>query len=152
MGAGIDLLAARVLALGGEESYRFQPGDGLEVALELDLKSPMALRTTVGISDGRTDMLIQCSMLEDDQPMRLGRGRHEVRCRIPGLPLAPRSYDIWAGVWDGTGVAEIVDWSHVASFRVVEEAKGTPHAPGARSVPWVAGPIRMPYSWSTESS
>src|SRR5439155_666611 len=106
-GGGLVLTRLTAHALDGDERYVFRPGEGIEVRLTVQAET--AIRSpwfSLGVSDGRPGALIMCSMLERAEAFDLAPGEHQLLCRLPALPLAPRAYELWLSVLDvacGTG-------------------------------------------------
>ena len=146
-GGFLSIAGVAVYGLDGVERYRFRPGEGIEVRLsavaEQPIKSPWF---SLGVSDGRPGALIMCSMLERGQSFDLGPGEHVLACRIPSLPLGPRSYELWMSVRDASAAVDIVDWSCVGSVQIEEDPREA--APNALSAPWMYGPVRVPFQWT----
>jgi len=146
-GGGLVLTRLTAHALDGDERYVFRPGEGIEVRLTVQAET--AIRSpwfSLGVSDGRPGALIMCSMLERAEAFDLAPGEHQLLCRLPALPLAPRAYELWLSVRDASGAVDILDWSCVGSIRIVDPSP--PSGPGALSAPWMYGPVRVPFEWS----
>jgi len=146
-GRFLAITEVTVHGLDGTERYTFRPGDGIEVRLRV--RAEQAVRSpwfSLGVSDGRPGALIMCSMLERAEAFDLGPGEHVLACRILTLPLAPRTYEIWASVRDASGAADLIDWSCLGSLRVEEDLPGS--GPSALSGPWMYGPVRVPFQWA----
>jgi hypothetical protein len=45
---------------------------------------------------------------------------------------------------------EVLEWRHIASFRIRDEGINT-DALGGTTVPWMAGPVRVEHSWHAMS-
>src|SRR5207245_4665811 len=81
-----------VQSVDGEERYRFESGEPIEIQLHvLAREFTPGVWFSVGISDGRAGALILCSMLDGDVGIDLSPGRHLVTCRLASLPLSPRT-------------------------------------------------------------
>jgi ABC-type polysaccharide/polyol phosphate transport system ATPase subunit len=117
---GRDLVVERVTVHepSGAERYAFDPEEPVEVRFhvhaERDLPNSIF---TLGITDGRPGMLLQCSMLEQAHRFRVPRGHHVVRCQLGHLPLAPRTYEVWVGIRDSVGSAYL-EWSCVGALQI----------------------------------
>jgi ABC-type polysaccharide/polyol phosphate transport system ATPase subunit len=141
----LRILGATCHGANGEEQAQFKSGDPIEIRLRFEGDKPLERPyVSVGISDGRPGMLVQCSMLEDGMvPERVGT-HWECRLLIAELPLLPRLYRVWAEVFASDAVGTLTEWLEVAAFRVVGEV-----ATGPRAVvhSMAAGALAVPYSW-----
>jgi ABC-type polysaccharide/polyol phosphate transport system ATPase subunit len=133
----------------GAERYVFTTGEPLEIRFHVvaDQAIPRPW-FSVGLTDGRPGALVLCSMLEGHEGFDLAPGLHVVTCRLGPLPLGPRVYEVYASVREGTGAADIIDWSSVGAIRVSlpEGSVG----PNAVTAPWMHGPVRVDHRWSLE--
>jgi hypothetical protein len=84
-------------------------------------------------------------MLEKHEGFDLTPGKHLVTCRLAPLPLGPRVYELYASVREGTGVADLLDWSPVGAIRV--SLPETSVGPGAVTTPWIYGAVRVDQNW-----
>ena len=136
-------------AASGEERQQFGTNESIEIRFRLEGEAPMDRpHVTVGISDGRPGMLVQCSMLDDgDAPARVNE-HWECRLTIPHLPLRPRLYWIWAGVYGADAVGMVADWAQVGHFRVVGDVGSGPR--GLVSGAY-AGALALPYEWDVRT-
>jgi ABC-type polysaccharide/polyol phosphate transport system ATPase subunit len=129
----------------GEERNRFSTTDPVELRIRFEADTELERpHVSVGVTDGRPGVLLQCSMLDDGSaPARVGRS-WECRLRLPPLPLRPRLYWVWCQLWAADGASSLTGWEQVGSFRIVGEV-GT----GPRAIFYSvnAGALALPYSW-----
>lgn len=100
---------------------------------------------SVGVTDGRPGTLVLSSMLEGHEGFDLPAGRHVVRCRVGRLPLGPRVYELYASVREGTGAADLLEWSPVGAIRVSLQESSV--GPTALTASWMYGPVRVEHNW-----
>jgi ABC-type polysaccharide/polyol phosphate transport system ATPase subunit len=116
----------------GVERRQFEPHEPIEIRLHFEAErangpviDPLIV---VGISDGRPQNLVECSMLDDEEHLWWEPVPQQWECRlmIDDLPLRPRLYHVRALVLDATGHAELFSWHDVATFTVtgVTSAEG----------------------------
>ena len=149
-GVGLELLSATLHDAAGAERYTFSSGEGFEVRLRLKAHHELSnCQVSVGLTDGRHSPLAFCSMLEDARGVELRTGEQTVTCRLSGLPLRPRNYEVSMSVRDASGLVELIEWSQVTMFRVGELADG--YGLGSTTLPWLAGPFRVDHRWMVES-
>jgi len=148
----VKIVNAGCYNLAGRAQHVFAPHDGIEVRLEFESARPIERpMVSVGFSDGRSesfdgrsDVLVECSMLEDgDAPARVGT-QWQCRLRIEALPLRPRLYQVWADVQEEHGRGALMEWMEVAAFRVDAPAREGPQALAAAAL---GGPVDVPYRW-----
>ncbi|HZU73379.1 MAG TPA: ABC transporter ATP-binding protein [Acidimicrobiales bacterium] len=133
----------------GEECNRFSKDQPVELRIRFESETGLERpHVTVGVSDGRPGVLLQCSMLDDGlAPAKVGR-QWECRLKLPSLPLRPRLYWVWCQVWGADGASSLCEWTQVGSFRIVGELGSGPRAI-FNSVN--AGALALPYSWDVRS-
>ena len=145
-GVGVELLSATLHDASGAERYTFSSGEGFEVRLRVKAHHEIAnCFVSVGLTDGRHSPLAFCSMLEDARGMDLRAGEQIVTCRLSGIPLRPRNYEVSMSIRDESGMVELIGWSQVAVFRVGDMAEG--YGLGSATLPWLAGPLRVDHRW-----
>jgi len=149
-GRGLTIERVTVHDGTGTESYVFRSGEPLEIRLEV-VTDQMLVRPwfSVGLSDGRPGTLVLCSMLEGHGGFDLPPGRHIVKCRLGPLPLAPRVYELFAGVREGVGAGDLMNWSPVGAIRLrlPDEVFG----PSGLTAPWMFGPVRVSHQWALDT-
>jgi lipopolysaccharide transport system ATP-binding protein len=133
-------------------------GEGHEVD-EVEADAPMIARLhyraaspieapifSVGLSDGRFGCFALASMLVDGQAPQMIAGNGYVDCVFDGLPLHPRTYEIWGSVRGRAGFGDLVDWQRLRAFRVI----GGPDGAGKGSVTHSMSdaPVRLSYTWN----
>jgi len=109
----------------GVEKRQFSAHERIEIRLQFETESAEVSvvdpKIVVGISDGRPQNVIECSMLDDDEHFwgdPVPR-RWECRLMIDDLPLRPRLYHVRAMILDPTGYAELFSSHDVATFTIV---------------------------------
>jgi hypothetical protein len=62
----------------------------------------------------------------------------------------PKAYQIWGSVRDSQGLADLVPWQHLSSFRVTTPPYGlvTDNSPVSISHLKNDAPVYVPYKWS----
>ena len=100
---------------------------------------------SVGLSDGRLGCFALASMLVDGNAPELIAGEGYVECVFDGLPLLPRTYEIWGSVRGGAGFGDLVDWQRLRLFRVSGEVNGGGKSAITHSM--ADAPVRIPYRW-----
>ena len=149
-GVGLELLFATLHDADGAERYVYSSGEGFGVRFRLKAHHDLSnCQISIGLTDGRHSPLAFCSMLEDERGIDLRTGEQTVTCRLSGLPLRPRNYEISMSVRDASGTVEILEFSQVATFRIGELAGG--YGPGSAILPWLSGPVRVDHEWLVES-
>jgi energy-coupling factor transporter ATP-binding protein EcfA2 len=147
VGRGLVLEGVTVHDTVGAERYVFATGESLEIRFHLLAEQALSRPWfSVGVSDGRPGALVLCSMLEGHKGFDLARGSHVITCRLGPLPLGPRVYELYASIREGTGAADLLDWSSVGAIRVT--LPETLLGPSAVTAPWMYGPVRVAHSWS----
>jgi ABC-type polysaccharide/polyol phosphate transport system ATPase subunit len=145
---GKGLVIERVTAhdATGVERYVFQGGEPIEIRFHVLVQQALSRPWfSLGLTDGRPGTLVLLSMLEGHEGFDLAPGMHIVTCRTDPLPLAPRVYELYAGVREGTGAGELLDWSPVGAIRV--GLPDEPFGPMALTAPWLSGPVRVSHRW-----
>lgn len=146
VGRGLAISEVVLKGLEGRERYVFESGEGVQVQLHITSEEEFRnCWVSVGLSDGRPGALVSCSMLERSVGVDLPQGNHVVTCRIESLPLNARRYEVWVAIREETGIAAVVDWCPMGSFRI-QHNNGL-RTPGRVAFPFVAGPVRVEYSW-----
>ncbi|HXX39001.1 MAG TPA: ABC transporter ATP-binding protein [bacterium] len=119
-----DLVIERVSfhdATGGERTS-FRTGEDLEIRLVVRPARPLVRPNfSLGIGDGRPGSLIVCSMRVDGKVPETISGPAVVSCRMHGLPLLPRVYQVWCGVRGSHAYGYVLE-QMVGTFRVTEGA------------------------------
>jgi ABC-type polysaccharide/polyol phosphate transport system ATPase subunit len=144
-GSGLRVVKATCHGADGAERYAYEVGEPLELRLLFRADAPLERpHLNVGISDGRSGLLVQASMLHDGEaPRRVGL-EWEARCRIDHLPLRPRLYAVHCDVYGPQGHGTLMEWSQVTSFRIEGEMGAGPLALSDRTT---SGPVHAPYRW-----
>jgi ABC-type polysaccharide/polyol phosphate transport system ATPase subunit len=138
----------------GRERYAFRTGEDVEVRLGLHAFSEIRRpHVSIGITDGRPGNLIVCAMKSDaDVPERM-TGDTVVSCRLDGLPLLPRVYELWCAVRSESAYGELLDWQPIGAFRVAEGpdvSQTSARSPGGLSA--TDGPVHVAHTWRVEPS
>jgi lipopolysaccharide transport system ATP-binding protein len=130
----------RVRSLGSNGAARVRTGEELKIVCDYQCaSSPLDVLFHFGVSDGRSGNLFLASQVVEGQgPVRLGRNGTLV-CRIPGLPLLPRVYELWGEVRLAHGWGNLVDWQQLGRF-VVDYDESTS---GSISHAWIDAPLRV---------
>jgi lipopolysaccharide transport system ATP-binding protein len=144
----VQLVSATCHASDGRESYEFTSGDALTVRLRFRSSHRVeAPFVTLGITDGRPGLLVQCSMLEDGRAPAAVGTEWECRCHLSELPLKPRLYQVYCEVDSRHGHMTLRKWSQVQMFRVVG-----PRAPGPLPIAAsIDGALDVRYEWEVDS-
>jgi ABC-type polysaccharide/polyol phosphate transport system ATPase subunit len=131
--------------------------EGQEIS-EVPAEQPMGIRLhyrardpvdgpifSIGLSDGRLGCFALASMLVDGNAPELIAGEGYVECVFDGLPLMPRTYEIWGSVRGSSGFGDLVDWQKLRLFRVSGEVIGGGKSAITHSM--ADAPVRIPYRW-----
>jgi ABC-type polysaccharide/polyol phosphate transport system ATPase subunit len=108
----------------GVERRQFAAHEAIEIRLQLEADAEGAPvidpKIVVGITDGRPQNIVECSMLDDEEHVLSEPvpQRWECRLLIDDLPLRPRLYYVKAVIFDATGHAELFPWHNVGTFTV----------------------------------
>ena len=147
VGKGLVIERVSVHDATGTERYIFQGGEPIEIRFRVLVQQPLSRPWfSIGLTDGRPGTLVLLSMLEGNKGFDLDQGVHIITCQTDPLPLAPRVYELHAGVREGTGAAELLDWSPVGAIRVA--LPDEPIGPMALTAPWLSGPVRVGHRWT----
>jgi lipopolysaccharide transport system ATP-binding protein len=99
----------------------FRMGDSLFVTIEYEARKPIAQpHFSIGITDGGWKPMVLASMLVDGQTPHSISGSGRITCRFLDLPLLPKVFQIWGSVRGNSGFGDIIDWQHLANFRITE--------------------------------
>ena len=99
---------------------------------------------SVGLSDGR-HFFTMASMLIDGEVPTLLEGEGHVDCVFDGLPLFPRTYELWGSVRGKGGYGDLVDWQRLRLFEITDEITGGGASAVTHSL--LTAPVRLPYTW-----
>jgi ABC-type polysaccharide/polyol phosphate transport system ATPase subunit len=147
VGRGLAIERTSVHDSVGNENYVFDSGESIEVHIVVSAVTTLARPWfSLGISDGRPGTLILCSMLEGHEGFDLGPGQHIVVCRLGPLPLESGVYELYVGVREAKGAADLLDWTRIGAIRVSSSRELV--GPGALTTSWMYGAVRVPHSWS----
>jgi hypothetical protein len=94
--------------------------------------------------------IFNASMLIDGPGPDQVEGRGVVECRIPRLPLTPKTYQVVLAAWQfGDGFTEVMTRRTVANFRVTEEGLDSVpmRGPMALTVLRQGPPVYVPRVW-----
>lgn len=145
----VRVTAVTCHALDGEERYRFDVDEGLEIRVRFESVDALDRpHVVLGITDGRPGVLVEISMLDDgDTPAHVGK-EWECRCIISSLPLRPRLYQVWCDVFAGDGLTPLMEWTQVGAFRV-----DGPVGEGPKAIvnAGLAGAVVVPYRWDVRA-
>ena len=69
-------------------------------------------------------------------------------CRFHDLPLLPKVFEVWGSVRGSTGFGDIIDWQHLANFRITDADARVALDPNA-SLQHLQddAPLYLPYDW-----
>ena len=134
--------------LDGQERNRFERGEGVEIRIRFSCDTPLRRpHVTLGLTDGRPGLLVQCSMLQDGAaPAHVGT-EWECRWRIEELPLLPRLYQVYGDVVAEHAYGALMPWTHLTTFRIV----GAEDEPMTVYSSPFSGAVDVPYSWNVSS-
>ena len=149
VGRGLIVEKVSVHDSRGMERYVFETGETLEIRFHVSVENELAHPWfSLGVTDGRPGILVLCSMLEGHQGFDIAAGNHVVVCRFGPLPLGPKVYELYMGVREEKGAADLLEWSLVGAIRVGLSASLV--GPGALTTSWMYGAVRVPYQWHLE--
>jgi hypothetical protein len=97
--------------------------------------------------------LVLASMLADNQAPEKIAGEGVLTCRFKKLPLQPRSYQLWAEVWDQERIHSLIHWQRLGSFHIggaQDEDYSRVGKGGIRHLRADA-PVRVSYEWKLDS-
>jgi ABC-type polysaccharide/polyol phosphate transport system ATPase subunit len=146
---GTRLKIPRVALLGpeGDEPAAFQTGGRLTVRLHYDAAEPISGPIfSIGLVDGRLGPLSIATMLADGMAPTRIHGEGFVDCTFVGLPLLPRTYEVWISVRGEAGYGDIVDWQRVRLFRVADTSAVGELASVSHQL--ARAPVTIPYHWT----
>ena len=128
-GLGVDLLSTTLHDAKASSATRTRPARALDVRLRLDAHHDLPnCHVSIGISDGRHGPLVTCSTL-GGQGVDLRPGEQTVTCRLKGLPLEPRNYEVWMNVRDASGTVECSSGPRLPSSGSVSSTEATVRIP-----------------------
>jgi lipopolysaccharide transport system ATP-binding protein len=129
----------------GREVTGVRAGESLTARFHYRALEPIAKPSfSVGLSDGRHFFTL-ASMLIDGEVPALLEGEGHVDCVFDGLPLFPRTYELWASVRGEGGFGDLVDWQRLRLFEITDEVTGGGASAVTHSL--LTAPVRLPYSW-----
>lgn len=146
LGRGLAIERVTVHDATGIERYVFESGESLEIRFHVSAEHAISRPWfSVGITDGRPGAIILCSMLEGHEGFDVAAGKHVIACELGPLPLGPRVYELYASVREGTGAADLLDWSPVGAIRIgLHEGLA---GPGGLTASWLYAPVRVEHKW-----
>jgi len=134
----------------GREVNTFTWDEPVEVRVRFRARQPIHRpHITIGITDGRPDMLIVCSTLHrGDQPTVI-EDEWIASCTIERLGLMPRLYHVWCEVNSEHGYAAfLTGWQEVAAFRVTSGADSEARGKAGVTFEAMGGFVRADYHWT----
>jgi hypothetical protein len=142
----IRLVRATCHGQGGDERYRFESGEAMELRLAFAGAPAAHPHVAIGVCDRNPDYpVIECSMLDDSSTVP-ARVADEWECRLflQQLPLRPRTYEIWCEIFAEDGHGRLMSWTRAAMFRIENRARM-----GKRAVinAALAGAVAVEHSW-----
>jgi ABC-type polysaccharide/polyol phosphate transport system ATPase subunit len=144
--APLRVIGASCHSEDGDERTRFRQGESIQIRLRFESDTPVERpHVVVGITDGRPEMLVECSMLDDDQAPQSVPSQWECRLKIPELPLRPRLYQVWCNVYASNRAGRMTHWMQVAAFRMTGDADS-----GAQ-VHTNSAPVMVAHEWEVRS-
>lgn len=128
----------------------FASGDDIVVELHYTARQPVIRPIfSIGIRDPGSSLICLATMLIDGAaPERLA-GSGAVSCHFSGIALMPKAYQIWGSVRNDQGLADLVPWQHLSSFRVTTTPPGLATNGNPVSISHLKkdAPIYVPYEW-----
>jgi lipopolysaccharide transport system ATP-binding protein len=143
-GGGLSLLAVGIVDDRGNITSE-APADRatrIRIHYRTDRHIPGAI-FSIGLSEGSWSCFVVASMVTTGESRDLRPGEGKIDCVLHGLPLTPRSYEIWGSVRSAAGYGDIVDWQRLSAFKVLREE---PELKGAFMTAMHA-PVRIPHHW-----
>jgi homopolymeric O-antigen transport system ATP-binding protein len=135
----------------GEEVAEVESGEPVTARLHYHAVVPIEGPIfSVGLSDGRSACFTLASMLVDGKAPPVIEGEGYVDCMFAGLPLHPRTYEIWGSVRGGAGFGDLVDWQRLRLFRVTGDIEEG--GKGAVTHSMADAPVRLSYSWNVNGT
>ena len=134
---------------GATPSNEFRMGDSLSVTIEFETQKPIEKPFfSIGITEGGWKPLALASMFIDGQAPEFIEGKGSITCRFHDLPLLPKVFEVWGSVRGSTGFGDIVDWQHLANFRITDADARVALDPNA-SLQHLQddAPLYLPYDW-----
>jgi ABC-type polysaccharide/polyol phosphate transport system ATPase subunit len=129
----------------GAEITSLRAGETLTVRFHYRAFEPILQPSfSVGMSDGRHFFTL-ASMLIDGETPDVLEGEGHVDCVFEGLPLFPRTYELWGSVRGQGGFGDLVDWQRLRLFEITDEITGAGSSAVTHSL--LTAPVRLPYSW-----
>jgi hypothetical protein len=135
----------------GESIEAVRPWDDLEVVVDYVASERVEQpHVSFGISDERIDAFTVATTLVDGQRPEAMEGEGRLRCIFHGLPLRPRTYDVWFSVRTSDGVSDVVGWQKIGSFRVAGEQDEDLRNITSVTHTRLFSPVIVRYSWRFE--
>jgi lipopolysaccharide transport system ATP-binding protein len=147
--AKLQITKVRLSRDGETPCGEFRMGDSLYVIIDFDAAAPLRRpKFSIGITEGGPRSMALASMLIDGQAPECISGSGRLVCRFRDLPLLPKVFQVWGSVRGESGFGDIVDWQHLASFRVAEIDARVPLGSNV-SVQHLRddAPLFLPYEW-----
>jgi lipopolysaccharide transport system ATP-binding protein len=131
----------------------FRMGESLYVTIEFNALTRIARpQVSIGITEGGWRPIALASMLIDGRAPEHICGRGRITCRFDDLPLLPKVFEVWGSIRGESGFGDIVDWQHLASFRVATVDARVELGPNVSFQHLQDGaPLFLPYEWSFDS-
>jgi lipopolysaccharide transport system ATP-binding protein len=152
--ASLKIVRVLVSRDGHTPCAELRMGDSLYVTIEFIALTPIARpHFSVGITEGGPRSIALASMLIDGQAPEVISGPGQIVCCFRELPLLPKGFQIWGSVRGESGVGDILDWQHLASFRVVAVDDRVMIGPD-RTLQYLHddAPFYVPYEWRFDAS
>lgn len=144
-GGGLTIDGVSVCGADGAPRSAFGPAEPVTVRMHYRTHDgPVRALVTLKIIDGQWTMLL-LTRLGEDSPLTL-HGSSVLECTFPSLPLAPKSYQVWAQVMRLPDYQEEIPWQAVGWMSI----EGPQHATSAPLDlhDWEAPMLQVPATWS----
>jgi len=149
--APLEIVGATCHDSHGREVDTFTSDEPIEIRLRFRARQAIHRpHITIGISDGRPQMLIMCSTLHRGEQPAIIENEWIAACTIERLGLMPRVYHVWCEVNSEHGYAAfLAEWQEVAAFRIAS-SEGDLESSGKAGVTFEAmgGVVRTDYHWA----
>jgi hypothetical protein len=150
----VEIIGATCHDAQGREVSAFTSDEPVHIRVRFRSRQPVRRpHFTIGITDGRPQMLLVCSTLHRGERPAVADGEWTAVCRIERLNLMPRLYHVWCGVNPEYGnVGQLSDWQEITMFRVVPSDDEDDDGSANVSIEALHGAIKSDYCWSYEGA
>lgn len=128
----------------------FASGDAIVVDLHYVARQPVVRPVfSIGIRAPGSALICLATMLIDGAAPERLTDSGIVSCHFSGIALMPQVYQIWGSVRDDQGLADLVPWQHLSSFRVTTTPHGLVIGSDSVSISHLKrdAPLHVPYEW-----